>query len=78
MAMEKKKVSVFWGRILGVEFIDQANGELDEGVGVLVARLADGVGQVSQQGEVEMGIAIGEEADLEIADQFAHLIFVEE
>ena len=45
---------------------------------VLLARLAYRIGQIGQQGKVQIGIAIGEKADLEIVHQLAHLLFIEQ
>ena len=40
-------------------------------------RLADGVGQIGEQGKVQVRIAVGEEAHLELVDQFAHLLLIQ-
>jgi hypothetical protein len=40
-------------------------------------RFAGRIGKVSQKGEVKIGIAIGEEAHLEIVNEFTHLLLVQ-
>ena len=45
---------------------------------VVFARAADGVGQVGEQGEVKVGIGIGETADLEVLHQLADLALVQQ
>ncbi len=77
--MEEEEAAVFsLARIAGVEFVDELNSEVDEGIGVVFAGAGDGVGQVGEQGEVEIGIGVGETANLELLDELAHLGFVEE
>ena len=49
--------------VAAIEFIDQMQGEIDERVAVVLMRLRGGVRKIGEQGEVEVGIQIREEAD---------------
>ena len=44
----------------------------------LLRGLLTRVGKIGEQREVQIGIAIGQEADFEIVDQFAHLLFIQQ
>src|SRR5665213_525600 len=45
---------------------------------VLFERLAHRVGEIGHQGEVQVGIAVGEISDFEVPDQLMHLLLAEE
>jgi hypothetical protein len=50
--------------------------EIDERVRVFVVRLADGVREISQKSEVEIGVPIRQIADFELIHKFADLLLV--
>ena len=58
-------------RYLLVEAFDAAAGELQQCF-VTGLRLSGGVGEIGQQAEVHVRVAVGEEADLESLDQGIH------
>ena len=47
-------------------------------MGVFIARLADGVGQICQQGEVQIGITIGQEANFKVIDELVYLVLIQQ
>ena len=78
MAMQQQKSAVLRGRVFFVEFVDETSREFDHGVGVFIARFADGVRQIGQQGKVQIGIAIRQEAYFEVIDELVYLVLVQQ
>src|SRR6202034_210358 len=75
---EEEAAELFLIFVAVVQFVDEANGEDDEGIGVVLARAADGVGKIAEQRKVQIGIGIGESADFKVLHQLTHLTLVEQ
>ena len=61
-----------------LEVVDEADGQIDQRVGVVFARTREGVRQIGKQGEVQVGVGVGEEAHFQFFDQLTDLLLVQQ
>src|SRR5271170_7990510 len=76
MPMKQKERSVPASLIAIVKFVYEVDGKIDDRIGVVFKRPGDGVGEIGNQGEVKVRVGVGEEADFQLLDEPAELLFV--
>ena len=74
MAMEQEERSHLLVSVFFVQLADQARTQIDQRI-IFGCRLIR-VRQIGQQSEMNVGIVVAEEANFEILDQSAHLLFI--
>jgi hypothetical protein len=76
--MQQEENAVGGRLILFVQFRYESRCQIDQRMTVFFVWAADGIRQVGEQHEVKAGIVITEKAHLEIIDQLAHLLLVDQ
>ena len=64
--------------ITRVQIVDQLHRQVDQRIGVVLARTRYRIRQVRQQREVQVRVLIREEADLQLTHQLPHLLLVQQ
>ena len=61
-----------------IQVVDEAHGQIDERIAVVLAGPGDGIRQIGQQREMQIRIGIGQAANFQLLDQFADLRLVQQ